>query len=361
MERLGTIVVGVLMVTVVTIIAIVATGSGSSAEPVDDAMGVIPADAETVIFSDLARERERLGFGDLTSESSESEFDDYLSAAVDEPWVGSALGSYAVPMREWGWSFVDVEWEASYYTDENYATAYRLRDDLDPGVVESSFADRGYERSEVAGYPAFSLDLDDAAEDEPPIPELFEVVLLPDQHLLLAGPDAELLVDTATGDAESVADSGAAAELVGAVDAPEYLALSMDCVDPMRLMGRLPSPEAVEALESSLAETPGSSDLRRPVGHLAAVTSATDEPAAEAVVAYADSADAEADVEPRQAFLDDAASPINNVPYAELLDPAAEGDGAFVRYDFAEDDALGMLPQMIQTFDLPWAYCPVSS
>jgi hypothetical protein len=66
----------------------------SASRTVDDALAVMPADAELVMFTDAAAARERLGYGDLTSESSQGEVDEFITASLDSrrggrpPWEG---------------------------------------------------------------------------------------------------------------------------------------------------------------------------------------------------------------------------------------------------------------------------------
>lgn len=355
MERLGLLVVGVLGVAVIAIVTVVASSSSDSSDgdAVDEAMEVLPADAESILFTDLAGARERLGYGDLTSESSQSQFESYIKDSMESPWALSTLGQYFQVMDEWGWSFVDVEWEALLMGEDSNATALKFHDDLDMGVVEASFEDKGYERSDVQGFPAYALNLSETDSAEVIAP-LLNVVVLPDQHLLLTGPDAESLIDTVTGDADPLADSDVASDLVASLDAPEFLTLSAgesSCVDPAEALGESGTPEAQEALASDLA------DLRDPEGHVAAITIGDDGPVARVVVGYGDSETAEADAESRQELLDNGASIATGEPYAELLGAEVDSDGDLIRYELTTDKARLSLSQMVQRRDVPWAFC----
>ena len=125
------------------------------------------------------------------------------------------------------------------------ATAFKLRDDIDMDAVQAEFADGGYEESDVDGYPAYSLDISDLSVDEYPIPSLLNVIVIPDEQLLLTGPHAEVLIGPATDDADSLADSDLADDLVGEVENPEYLQLSLgdsSCVDAMEALVRTARP-----------------------------------------------------------------------------------------------------------------------
>src|SRR5690606_9300523 len=137
----------------------------------------------------------------------------------------------------------------------------------------SSLEEQGYERSEVDGYPAFDVRPDDAPEGEGSIPVLHNIVVMPEEHLVLAGPNAQVLLATAIGDAESMADSDRAAGLAASVEEPEFLALGTRCIDPRDMLGKEPPPEALERFESTLRDIPGYTDLQPSVAHVGAIES----------------------------------------------------------------------------------------
>lgn len=313
---------------------------------VDDALAVMPADAEIVTFTNTAAAHERLGYGDLTSESSDSDVDDFINASLKTaPWGASSLGASFALMEGWEWNWADVEWEAEYHSGDAYATAYKLRDDLDMNTVRSSFAENGYEDSEVDGQPAYSLDVQTVSGDQV-VPELLNVVLMPDDHLLLAGPDAESLLAVATGDADALSGSDVAADLVDAVDDPEFLVLVAGESSCVRTQGPVGMDRAIP------------DDLQAITGYVAAATQSDGDLTAQVVSSYADEDAAAADVGPRTELLESGKSFVTNQPYSELFSGDVEGDGATVRYDFAGSDTATRLPQVVQSSDVPWAFCP---
>jgi hypothetical protein len=344
-------VAGCVIVVAAVVVAVVVWPDAES-ESVDDALAVLPADAEVVTFVDAAAARERLGHGDLTSESSEGEVEAFFRESMeDAPWGGSSLSTYFASMEDWGWSWADVEWEAEYVGADAYATAFKLRDDLDMDAVLDSFADQGYESSDVDGYPAYSLDVQDASGDAAPVVPLLEVVAMPDEHLLLTGPDAEALLAAATDDADTLAETDVAPELVDAIDDPEYFVLAVgesSCVPGgSGSAGQTPS-----------EQVPGADDLNAITGYVAAATAGDGELAAQAVSAYADEAAAAEDVGPRTALLEEGTSPISDQPYSELFDADVESAGGTLRYDLGGDETARRLPQLTQSFVAPWAFCP---
>jgi hypothetical protein len=344
-RRLGMLIVAVVVVIAAVVAAVVVVTlfvwPSSSDDSVDDALAVMPADATTITFTDAAAGRERLGYGDLTSESPADEIEEFVSDSIDVPWSTSSLGANYVKMEGWSWNFLDVEWEVTNRSDEVFASAYKLRDDLDMDAVLEEFADLGYEESDVDGYPA-----------------------IPDEHLLLAGPDAEALIDPATGESDSLADSDLAGDLVGEVEHPEYLQVSVgesSCVDAMAALGAGSTPESMEELAVTLAETPGYEDLQPITGHVAGIAAPDGEPVARAAVAYTDDDSAAADVDLRGEFVAEGSSVVTGQPYSELVSADVESDGPMVTYDLGGGDTTLRLPQMLQTNDLPWAVCPPES
>jgi hypothetical protein len=367
-RRLSLLIVAMVVAVVVAVVAAVVVAvlvwPSSSDDPVDDALAVMPADATTITFTDAAAARERLCYGDLTSESPEDEVDALVADSAEVPWSTSSLGTYYVAMEGWSWNFLDVEWEAANVSEDVSATAYKLRDDIDMDAVQAEFADRGYEESDVDGYPAYSLDVSDVSADEAAIVTLLNVIVIPDEQLLLTGPDAEALIDPATGEADSLADSELADDLVGEVENPEYVQLSLgdsSCVDTMAALGEGSTPESMEELAGALAETPGYKDLKPITGHVAGVAVPDGEPVARAAAAYPDDDSAAADVDPREAIMAEGSSVVSGQPYSEVVSADVESDGSIVTYDLGGGDTVLRLPQMVQTNDLPWAVCPPDS
>src|SRR5690606_10136988 len=105
------------------------------------------------------------------------------------------------------------------------------------------------------------------------------------------------------------------AGLAASVEEPEFLALGTRCIDPRDMLGKEPPPEALERFESTLRDIPGYTDLQPSVAHVGAIESVSGVPIAAVAVAYADSETAAADVEPRQALLDLARSPLYGKQY----------------------------------------------
>lgn len=364
MRRLSLLVVASVVVVAAVVVIAILVWPSSSDDPVDHALAVMPADATTMTFTDAAATRQRLGHDDLTSESSSDEIEIFLSDSIDVPWGTSSLGAYYVQMDGWSWNFLDVEWEAAHVSEDVSATAFKLRDDIDMDAVQAEFADRGYEESDVDGYPAYSLDLSDLSADEAPIVSLLNVIVIPDEQLLLTGPDAEALIDPATGETDSLVDSELAGDLVGEVESPEYLQLSLgasSCVEALAALGTGSTPESMEELAGALAETPGYGDLQPIAGHVAGIAVPDGEPVAQAAAAYADDDSAAADVGPREEFVADGMSVVTGQPYSELVSAEVESDGSMVTYDLGGGDTTLQLPRMLQSRDLPWAVCPPES
>lgn len=325
---------------------------------VAEAMRYLPADASSVAFYDAAPSRERLGFTDLSSDSSDEDIAEYLGRSGEKRWATSSIAQSYTSMYEWSWNFADVEWEANYYADDASATVLKFRDDLDMATVVDSFAKREYERSKAGEYPEFNADI--SALGDEAVSVLLHVIIVPDEQLVLAGPEPEALLDTVRGDADSLADSDVATELLGPLQTPEFVTLAVgesSCADPAELMGDRASPEQQRALEEMLKKTAGYADLHPISGHAAAITTMDDEPTAQAFVAYEDGDAAQADAGPRGEYVENAASPVNAEPYADALEPEVTADGSLLTFTFNGDEAVARLPSMVRAQDQPWAIC----
>lgn len=323
-----------------------------------EAMRYLPADAASVDFYDSAPSRERLGFPDLSSDSSDDNIAEYLGKAGEKRWATSSLASSYPAMSGWSWNFADVEWEANYYGDDASAVIFKLRDDLDMATVVDSFANHDYKRTEDGEFPEFSADL--AAQGNDAVAVLLHAIIVPDEQLLLAGPSPETLLDTVRGDADSLAASDVVSELLGPPQSPEFVALAVgesSCISAADLLGDRTSREQRRAVDEKLKESDGYGGLHPINGHAAAISTIDDKPTAQAMVAYDDADAAAADAGPRGEFVKNGTSPVNGEPYALRLKPEVATDGALLSFTFNGDDAVARLPSMVRAQDQPWAMC----
>lgn len=231
-------------VVVLAIGAVMLWTSGASGKAAE-AMRFLPADASYVEFYDSEPSSVRLGLEDLSSDSTDKKIAEYLGKAGERQWVTSSLATSYTAMASWSWHFADVEWEANYFGDDASATVFKLRDDLDMDAVIDSFAERDYERSDAGDFPEFSADL--SALGDEAVPVLARAIVVPDEHLVLAGPNPEALLETVRGDADSLADSDTATELLSSFAAPEWAMLAVgesSCTDAADLLGEGASPSS---------------------------------------------------------------------------------------------------------------------
>ncbi len=175
---------------------------------IEEALAFVPADAAFVVFTDQSAAEERLGFADLTSESDQADIDAYNEEFIEAaPWSANRLQQQFMVTDEWGWNALDVEWSV----DTGQVQVYRMRDDLDMEVVADSFRERGYEESEEDGRLRFTRE---AGSDVAEVPIFADVVLVPDDHLLVSGGEVDAITDLLSGDAQSLAEVESVGELL---------------------------------------------------------------------------------------------------------------------------------------------------
>ncbi len=216
----------------------------------DDALELVPADAEDVTFTNRLATAERLGIDDVDTGADKEEIDGYIETLVgDDASVGATqFAAYLVPMSEGAaFSEFDVVWEATASAGAGVSLAlpriYKMRDDLDLDTVGDDLVDVGYEEDEIAGHRhLFIADVANDTEFEGmigayPGAQMADVVVVPDEHLMFVGggPDAlESALEVFEDDADSATDAGTFDDLLEDADDPEYAQLVEDpeCVDP---------------------------------------------------------------------------------------------------------------------------------
>jgi len=99
-RRLSLLIVALVVVIAAVVVVAILVWPSSTDDPIDDALAVMPADTTTMTFTDAAATRERLGYGNLNSESPADEVEPFVSDAIDVPWSTSSLGAYYVQMDD---------------------------------------------------------------------------------------------------------------------------------------------------------------------------------------------------------------------------------------------------------------------
>jgi hypothetical protein len=307
-----------------------------------DALEVVPASADRVTFVDRVAIAERFEVDDVEPGASEDEIDHYLETGREFPY-GTSLVTYLTVMQDAPFSDLDVEWEVTIGEgDEGFAQVWKMRDDLDLDVVGDELVDLGFEEQDADGDSrSLSVDLAQIAPAEPYLVALREVTLVPDEHLMIAGPDADGVQEVVKDDADSAVDSDRFEDLVDGTDDIEVADLARGeaaCSSPER-------PLTPEQLEASGLEELGTPEERGYFVH-------GEDGETRAVLRFDDEDAAGDDAQAREAFLDEGTSPISGVPYSEFGDWAVEADGDRVRIDIDYDEP-EIIPAVIGRGDYP--------
>ena len=332
------------------LVATSVTGCGlfGGSSTLGDALEVVPASADRVTFVDRVAIAERFEVDDVEPGASESEIDAYLEASREFP-AGTAFSRYLNVMDDAPFTYFDVEWEVTMGEgDQGFGRVWKMRDDLDLDEVGDELVGLGFEEREAADdFRSLSLDvstIDPATEGY--LITVGEVTIVPDEHLMIAGPAAADVLEVVKDDADSAVDADRFDDLVDGSDDIEVADLSRG--DAVCSAGDRPlTPEQFEASGLEELGTPEERGffVHGEDGETRAVLSFDDEQAAE------DDADARSD------FLDDGLSPVSGVPYSEFGDWEIEADGELVRIEIDYDDPLTVGP-VISRGDYPSVCVP---
>ncbi len=211
-----------------------------------------------------------MGIDDVETGAGEEQVDRYLQEAVVNPFVHNDYTGYLRMMNAQGATFTasDVNWSASVgFGSATIAPSIELFGmdaAIDLDRVADDMVDAGWRDSEIEGgrllevnftevdrltqmmgaYPATSVGLTS------------ELVLLPDEHLMVTG-DYERVLDVVAGDSDSLRAADDVGQLLGADEDPEYVHLARGgeiCADiGSWLLGRRPSPDFLDELRQEKA------------------------------------------------------------------------------------------------------------
>ncbi len=325
--------------SLVAVSSLVASLAGCSLIPgndsdLEDALEVIPSDATTVTFVGRAAAAERLGV-EVGHGADDGEIGRYR-AAMDTAGASTRLTPFLGVMGEAALSDADVVWEVSGRVEADGVpwTVWKTDDDLDLDEVGDDLADAGYEESESDGERRFRADLS-AADPETslvggryPVAVMADVVLVPDEHLVLTGPDVEATLEVVQDDADSLVDAQELEAVAGAVDDVElaHLRRDIDCAEAFRL-GPMNPQQAAETAGRLRLE-----GLARPESTGFLVHG--DDGGTTTVLELADDEAAEADAEARGAWLERVMSvPPPRQSLVEDVTWEIETDGPLVQID----------------------------
>lgn len=271
----------------------------------EDALEVMPASMDRVVFFDRAAAVDRLDLGDIDADSSQEEIDAYLEEARGLPWR-TELDLHLVPMLDDApFTALDVEWEIVGYDGAgSFGRVWRMTDDVDLDQVRDDL---------------------NPAVDLPGFPNL---TVLPDEQLIISGQLTVDVLDAIDDDIESLVDTGFFDDLVDSTDDVEVADLAAG--DQTCTQGGRPIDD-----ELGLMADLGDPESRAFFVH-------GDDGDTRSVLQFGTESEAEADAEARGAFLAVSISPISGVPYSEFGEWEIETDDAQVRVDIDYDEPMSV-------------------
>lgn len=189
----------------VALLLLVAVGGGlwwwrtSSASEFAKAAALAPADAERLSWTDWAGVRRELGAKPTVARSA-TELSKFLDRGYDADLTSTSalLASAPVLQTEFGFSPATVEWELFSQSAEGAVVILRLPDAADFGSLEANLTDLGYAPPDSDG-GVWGVGDGLAAAGPDLTPELQNVVLLADEHLVLTSDTAGYLEEAAAG------------------------------------------------------------------------------------------------------------------------------------------------------------------
>ena len=184
------------------------------------------------------------------------------------PWGGTELDQWVVPMNEGDAAFtaLDVERQVTFSVDGGALTkVWQVDDDLDLGDLATDLEGSGFEAEEAGGATTFTADLGLAdpttqlVDGKYPVVSFREVTVVPDEHLVVAGP-ADAVLAVLGGDQESLADAGSVDAVTGSLGDAELLSLTTG--DGVRCAPAQVRPADLDGLRARCPRDPGAGGVR---------------------------------------------------------------------------------------------------
>lgn len=346
-----------------TVVATTPTPSTPRVEPapvadsaLDLALLTVPARAEYVSFTDVGAVKERLGYADLTGQSSTRDrFDFWERARADGSMLtGTRLYDESSRMSlDYGWTAEDVEWEVDFSSAEtgclqsmicDRASGYvlALRRDLDFRVVLQSLTDNGFEPLE--GMPAVWVTDDDRQPFE-------RLLVIPSLNAVAGGNEDGVLRlnEVVSAGAESAFPQAAALTAAMASTESAYLDLT-GCVT----LGEALGPDASDDDVADFFKKNDASNLADPLSYGVSIDA---DGVTSVVTTTAESVQPE-QLQARRAVVDGWQSVQAGLPFADVaaatISESPSGNGELGAYDLSSPEAF---VSMVLTHDAPWALC----
>ena len=221
----------VVLLAGVVVVALVAAGAGwwflgrGPSGPLADAIRTLPGDSLRLGFTDWARVSEDLDAPRGKAAEDDEALQEFSTRTYDADvtTTSAVVDSFGALHANFGFTPADAEWEAYGQAREGSVEVLRLRDDVDLDRIEDGLRTAGYdEPKDPDGVWVGSGEL--VATLDVPLTSVQEnVALLRDRRLVLMSEETDFLreaLPVATGEEDSVLESGGVADLVSALGEP---------------------------------------------------------------------------------------------------------------------------------------------
>jgi hypothetical protein len=309
------------------------------------ALAHTPATSENFAFTNWTILKEVGGVPDLTSADSLDERIAFMrTLAVEEQAIATAFGQnyFLTHAGDWGWDSTDLLWEASFTLDGPPVYLLRFGDDFDFAPVLDRFDEHGYTRTDCAGTPLYSHEMDlRASWLRTTELAILNIAFIEEEKLfvLASAPDPVMAVLDAPAEGSTLASLPAVRSVAAALgDVGSAILAPFGC-QPLDVARLGTTPEQIEAMMSEMRQS-GISGLYTvfALGYRPATRNGAALPLGVFVHHYPSAEQAKADLEPRRRLAETGRSLVSERPYAELFEVV---EAEVVKAEGAEDSSGG--------------------
>lgn len=344
--------------------------SAGSAGSAQEALGYIPSDATVVDIRAQREAEQRLGIDDVETGADDAQIERYLTEAQDNPSIDNAYTSYLHIMNKEGgpaFTALDVDWSASVGggspASSWYLQLYGMDAGLDLDEVADDMVDAGWSASDVEGGRRLEVgttDIDPQTGLAGGYPARTpELVLLPDEHLIVTG-HYERVLNLIAGDSAPLQAADDLSQLIDADENPEYLHFTrggQSCVDSYGYLmsGRRPSPDSVDFVDEIRRQSSG---LAVPVATASLVLVDRARVTTTSRLLFDNEDEALDDKEARATYLRKGTSLVTREPIADLITvDSISVDGAVETLNYTLERGVSAMVPAINQRDFAPTFC----
>ncbi len=198
------------LVIVVTVVgSVIASRLLHHQSRIEQALDMLPEQTLIANYTDWRAARDDVASG-IDSDSSAETKEGFLDAAYERDYsINSVLSEFEAEMQaSYGWTVLDVEWEMYGQSRDGAVAVLKMPDDFDFDAAADQLTRLGYEPADHDGVRRGSDEVLSAITPSL-TPELSDIVLLPDDHLIVSSDSADYAVltkETIGGDHDSLLD-----------------------------------------------------------------------------------------------------------------------------------------------------------